>query len=338
MSYARNIIFALYAISLLASCQSIQASQTNNRTESNNSGQSNLIHDGVTERFSLLNPKAVIVVAHRGCWSDQIPENSALAIENCQRLGVDMVEIDTRVTRDGVAVVFHDRSLERTTNGSGGISELTWDDLRSLRLRKGKGGFDQALTNESIPRLADVLSDSKGDILFNIDVKDDEYEVVRDTVKKTGSIHMVLLKNSIKTEDDFLSLKPSIRDMNFMPIFRECTIDNPHPKCVNDLGDSVASFDRFNPVAYEITFENFSYLRGGRTMIENHNRRLWVNTMRPHHSAGLVDTDALNDPEVVWGRLIDAGASIIQTDEPAALIKFLQTRNKPSSNYGDRKG
>src|SRR5688500_19729358 len=59
-----------------------------------------------------------LVIAHRGCWR-QPAENSLAAIAACAALGVDMVEIDLRQTKDGVIVLLHDDSLERTTSLSG---------------------------------------------------------------------------------------------------------------------------------------------------------------------------------------------------------------------------
>jgi hypothetical protein len=60
----------------------------------------------------------VLVVAHRTCWRNA-PENTLQAIEHCIKVGVDMVEIDVRKTKDGELVVIHDETLDRTTNGAG---------------------------------------------------------------------------------------------------------------------------------------------------------------------------------------------------------------------------
>ena len=53
---------------------------------------------------------------------------------------------------------------------------------------------------------------------------------------------------------------------------------------------------------------------------------LWVNTLDSVACAGFTDTAALADPDAVWGRLIDAGISVIQTDEAAALTSYLAAR------------
>ena len=58
------------------------------------------------------------IIAHRGA-SGQAPENTLAAIRKAMAIGVDMIEIDVRQTRDGAIVLMHDRTLNRTTNGKG---------------------------------------------------------------------------------------------------------------------------------------------------------------------------------------------------------------------------
>ena len=68
----------------------------------------------------------VIVVSHRGDWRNA-PENSLQAIKNCIKMGVDMVEIDIRETKDGHLVLMHDKTIDRTTTGKGLVKEWTLD-------------------------------------------------------------------------------------------------------------------------------------------------------------------------------------------------------------------
>jgi glycerophosphoryl diester phosphodiesterase len=91
--------------------------------------------------------------AHRGgalCW----PENSLRAFREALGLGAPLLELDVHLTRDGGVVVIHDRTLERTTDGTGVVADVTTDELRRLRLRDRDG----ALTTEPVPMLDDVLA------------------------------------------------------------------------------------------------------------------------------------------------------------------------------------
>ena len=77
-----------------------------------------------------------LIIGHRGAMGHE-PENTILSIEKAIRLGASWVEIDVQFV-DGHLVVFHDDRLDRTTDGTGLISEKTWDYLRSLDAGKGQ--------------------------------------------------------------------------------------------------------------------------------------------------------------------------------------------------------
>ena len=96
---------------------------------------------------------APLFAAHRGgaaLW----PENSLLAFGNALALGVDYLELDVHLSRDGEVMVIHDATLERTTTGSGPVRERTAAELGTLRL-KDRGG---AVTAEPVPTLDQVVA------------------------------------------------------------------------------------------------------------------------------------------------------------------------------------
>ncbi|MEM4152119.1 MAG: glycerophosphodiester phosphodiesterase family protein, partial [Nitrososphaerota archaeon] len=100
--------------------------------------------------------KGPLIVAHRGL-SCRFPENTLRAVKEALRLGVDGVEVDVRVCRDGVVVLMHDESVERTTNGSGRVRDLTWAEIRGLDAGSWKG---EEFAGERVPRLEDVLAET----------------------------------------------------------------------------------------------------------------------------------------------------------------------------------
>ena len=106
----------------------------------------------------------VIVVAHRGDWRNA-PENSLQAIQNCIDMGVDMIEIDVRMTRDSVLVLMHDETIDRTTTGSGAVQDFTYDSLQTFFLRDGL----RHATPHKVPTLEEALMVSKDKILVNLD-------------------------------------------------------------------------------------------------------------------------------------------------------------------------
>ncbi|HID07521.1 MAG TPA: glycerophosphodiester phosphodiesterase, partial [Armatimonadetes bacterium] len=72
-----------------------------------------------------------IVIGHRG-FSARYPENTLLSFRKAVELGVDGVELDVRLSKDGMAVLMHDATVDRTTNGIGAVADLTWEQLRTL--------------------------------------------------------------------------------------------------------------------------------------------------------------------------------------------------------------
>ena len=104
---------------------------------------------------------APVILAHRG-GADEHPENSIEAFEAMVAKGFTYIETDTHATADGKLVIIHDPDLDRTTNGSGPISEKTWDEVKALRDRSGRRPM---LLAEALERFPTVD--------FNVDIKAD---------------------------------------------------------------------------------------------------------------------------------------------------------------------
>ncbi|MBR4236309.1 MAG: glycerophosphodiester phosphodiesterase family protein [Clostridia bacterium] len=79
----------------------------------------------------------IFVAAHRG-WSARFAENTMEAFRAAAELGVDQIETDVRLTKDGELVLFHDETLERVTDGSGRVADHTLKELKKLSV-KGAG-------------------------------------------------------------------------------------------------------------------------------------------------------------------------------------------------------
>jgi len=104
---------------------------------------------------------------HRGA-SSLAPENTLAAFRLARELGADGVELDAQLSQDGVVVIMHDDSLERTSDGHGQVRDTPWRALR--RLDAGRW-FDERFAGERIPTLQDVFDLLGTSLLLNIELK-----------------------------------------------------------------------------------------------------------------------------------------------------------------------
>lgn len=258
---------------------------------------------------------AVMVVAHRGCWKTTA-ENALSAIRLCRGMGVDMVELDVQRTKDGYLILMHDWTVDRTTNGSGRVSELTLAQIKALRLRAGDGGPDAPLTNEAPPTFAEAMEAARGGILVNVDAKGDVNLQVVDELTRLGLLNHAVLKSAASPDEPTVRALLRTPGVLFMPILREAD--------GIEAADTLARYPRDLP-SVDILSASEAYLRRGAPAVRSHGARLWANTLQPGHAHGHVDALALADPDAHWGKLISVGVSMIQTDEPEALMAWLKS-------------
>ncbi len=127
-----------------------------------------------------------LVIAHQGgdgLW----PSNTMFAFRNAVNLGVDVLEMDVHSTSDGVIVVIHDATVDRTTNGSGRVQEFTFAELQTLdagyrwpTLAEESHRTDRPFRGRgiTIPALEEVLQ-SFPEMRFNIEIKQQEPSIAR---------------------------------------------------------------------------------------------------------------------------------------------------------------
>lgn len=109
----------------------------------------------------------MLVFGHRGA-SGHAPENTLAAFDLGIRQGCDGFEFDAQLTKDGVVVIHHDWSVDRTTNGSGEIRDLTYDEIRTLDAGRW---FSDEFKGERVPTLHEVLDMIPADMTLNVELK-----------------------------------------------------------------------------------------------------------------------------------------------------------------------
>ncbi len=112
------------------------------------------------------------VIAHRGI-SAKAPENTIASFELAVRAsGIDMVELDVRLTKDGEVIVLHDRTLQRTTTGNGIARKFTYQDISKY---DAGSWFDPLFKAERVPTLRQVLTLVAPTRWVNIEIKSEPF-------------------------------------------------------------------------------------------------------------------------------------------------------------------
>ena len=268
----------------------------------------------------------VVVIAHRSDWR-HYPENSLAAMEGAIAMGVDMVEIDVQRTSDGVLVCCHDNSVDRTTTGKGKVRELTADYISTLNLKR-----NGAVTEHTMPTLAEALDLCKDRVLINIDKGYNYYDQILQMLVERDMVEQVLIKSSNNAAVIAEKFAPYSRNMLYMPVINYTAKGwGKHAQIFESYISS-----QLPVVAYEICWDG--ELKGERKIFNRvlkSGARLWVNTLWDSICGGkrhgFEDDRALNGNESkIYGRLLDLGVTMIQTDRPQLVLDYLDSVGRHS--------
>jgi glycerophosphoryl diester phosphodiesterase len=255
--------------------------------------------DKILERFHDADSDYVMVVAHRAAHNG-FPENSIPAIKQAIDLGVDIIELDVKVTLDSMVVINHDHTIDRTTTGTGNPEEYTWGELQKFKLKMPDGTF----TSERLATLEEALNLAKGKAMIDIDLKTANLKPVVDVVKKTGMTDQVLFfDSSFGILKQILILCPEAMVM-------------PRARSYESAEEAIKTF---KPPVVHID-ESF-YTPEVGNLIRLNNARIWINALgtrdkmiRDEHTEEAIQS------------LLKYNANIIQTDEPERLIPYLKEK------------
>lgn len=256
----------------------------------------------------------ILTAAHRGQWREA-PENSLPAITAAFDDGAEIVELDVRLTADGVPVLMHDTTVDRTTDGSGPVSSFTLAEIKELRLREGLGGAQTALTDERVPTLAEAMEVAADRGLVNLDKGWPAREEIWDVLVDTGTVRNGLFKSNAPVAE--------------VRAFREAHPDAVYLHMISD--DNLMAFDEFGddqPVGYEVVFGSEQDAVARAPFLERlaGESRVWINSMWDGLADHLTDEASLIDPSRGWESLVTTfRASMIQTDDVEKLEAWLRT-------------
>jgi glycerophosphoryl diester phosphodiesterase len=259
--------------------------------------------------------KTILIAAHRGDWRNT-PENSMKALLNCIERGYDIMELDVKMTRDSQLVIMHDNTIDRTTNAKGKVSEYTLSEIRKLRLRNGLG----RITDHPIPTLEEMMLAAKGKIIINVDKGNDWLPAVFQVLQKTGT-----LEQSIVNVGDNIAYQQLIKENNISDKAILMVVVNMK---LQDAAAIISSYKTRKRSVIQPIF-NTDTLTNLNTLPKISSEQvIWLNSLWPSLNGGHDDDLAVEqaNPAAAWGWLIRKGASIMQTDRPLELQKYLREK------------
>ena len=264
--------------------------------------------------------KYVVVVAHRGDWRNW-PENSLPAIQSVIRMGVDVMELDLKMTKDSVLVLSHDPTLDRCTTGSGLISDYTYQELLKFDLKRGHG---IAIPGLKMPTLRQALEVCKDRIVVNVDQGYDYYDQVLAITEELGMTDQVLIKSGRSYSEVQKKFSHHPHNMMYMPVVGVSSSANM------EVFNSYLSATK-PPLAFELCFGELDEgVRNAAQQVTDAGSKVWVNTIWGSLCGGFDDDRAFNstDPDEVYAPILELGTSIIQTDRPEFLIHYLEKKGR----------
>jgi len=236
-----------------------------------------------------------LALGHRGTGSLGLyaAENTLAAYETAWKMGADSIEIDVRTTVDGVLVIMHDSTVDRTTDGSGSVDEMTLAEIKALKIPS----LNPLVPVQEVPTFQETLALLKGKTLVDVDVKTADMAQLVQVIEAEGMIEAVYpLIGSVEEGLQARAANPAVALM---------------PK-VGTLAEVQAYLDALSPIdIFEIEYEDaapevIDYIHGQGIKVH----------MDP---LGLLDFDPQG-----YQKLLDRGADIIQTDRLEVLVPFVR--------------
>lgn len=299
-------------------------------------------------------------VSHRAAWC-MAPENSLLAIASSIEMGIDVVELDVKLTSDGVVVLSHDETIDRCVAGSSGnVSEYSWAELAQMSLEPEKGGTETVYT---ISEEQAALLNSLPDYIAHCGtaVAGDGLSLARmddaiDLIKQYGANTMINLDHCF-SEELFVACYSLLRENDMLgQVFIKgsetvATMNNWYVAAAenwnaNHAQDQITAEEVQNSIlyVYVIGSENYSLLQqhldNGDNLVmaeiviaDEVNDAKIKESLEPwclqNNIAMFVNTmwhglcSSKDDSETTWAEMLDRGYTAIQTDHASEFVGYM---------------
>lgn len=239
-----------------------------------------------------------IILAHRGDLA-HAPENTLPAFSQAIQKGADGVELDAKLTADGHVIVFHDMTVDRTTNGKGKVASFPLDEIRKL---DAGAWFDSKFAGTKVPLLEEVFETVGKDKLINIELTN--YSTPKDGL--TQKVCELIKKHNNQAQIIFSSFFASN-----LKIAKQVLPEIPRGLLAM-------------PGIIGLWARSFGFMFGDYQALHPHiSNASKEQTQRAHRIKRRVHVWTANTPEEIL-RLKDFGVDGIFTDDPAVAVQTLR--------------
>lgn len=238
-----------------------------------------------------------VVIAHRG---DHViyPENTLAGYAEAIKNGADYVEIDLRTTKDSALVSMHDATVNRMTNGKSAVKDMTLSEIEQLQV-KSNDSLDKTIYR--VPTFEQIINLCKDKIYIYIDFKQASAAVTYAMLKKMGMDKQVLVYiNGIQQLIDWKHAAPTMPLMLSMP------------KSAKDVEGMKTFINQAKPDLLDGGWKEYT--------------ADMVSAAKGMNIPAWPDAQSKDEGPQVWDQALAIGFTGLQTDHPAALVKYLKEK------------
>lgn len=274
--------------------------------------------------------KSYTMVASRKGYFKYAPENSIKAIKAAENAGADIIEIDVRTTADGVLILMEDETVERTCYGYGEntvVSEMTYNEIKDLKLLEGQGGHGATKTQETVPTLEEVFrqrfitytSDSspgtKQRSLLMIDASWELRDAICNLAAENNILGDIIFYIDDAKPDEIAAWKASLPAEPMVMTYFKGNVIFAATACIRKASEAADGIHLATKNHYGVIFgetvQNTAYESGIRTMAAPCIPELCGTKMQ--------------DTQVWWDKLVSQGFNIILTDNVNELRDYVDS-------------
>lgn len=269
----------------------------------------------------LLNEKLAsepfLIAVHRGSNMGNIIENTLPAFYAAMQSGADILEIDVIRSSDGVFYVFHDGNERRLLEQEKNIREMDSAFIESLNYRNNIGH----VVNYKVEKLESVLTSLKGTgVLLNLDRSWDDWNTLLPFLDQFNMAEQIILKSPVN-QSCLSILEQHPVKYSYMPIIKKL-----------DEMDEVLSYQDINLTGMELIAKDEDSVFFQDEIIRSIKEKglfIWLNAIVLDDKEVLYakyddDQSIIKGPAYGWGKLVEKGCDIIQTDWPSLLDNYRQ--------------